>query len=97
LLVWIRYNEVAAYETEDRQEIRKQYNLNNFFFMEYSEVQKVKEAWGNKVCDHQHLEKEYYVGAFLINWVCIQCGKEFTIAEKLETDQSRKVSSVDRD
>ena len=65
--------------------------------MVYSEAQKVKEAWGNEPCDHQHLEKEYYGGAFLINWVCIQCGKEFTIAEKLEMDQSRKVSSGDSD
>jgi hypothetical protein len=65
--------------------------------MEYSEAQKVKEAWGNEPCEHQHLEKEYYGGAFLINWVCIQCGKEFTIAEKLEMDQSRKVSSGDSD
>ena len=65
--------------------------------MEYSAAQKVKDAWGNKPCDHQHIEKEYYVGAFLINWVCTQCGKEFTIAEKLEMDQSRKIGSADHD
>jgi len=58
--------------------------------MEYLFVQKVKEAWGKKPCDHPRLEKEFYVGAFLINWVCTQCGKEFTISQKLEMDQDRK-------
>jgi hypothetical protein len=57
--------------------------------MEYNAVQNVKETWGNKPCNHPTLEKEFYVGAFLINWVCTQCGKEFTIAEKLEMDISK--------
>jgi hypothetical protein len=58
--------------------------------MEYTEVLKQKEAWGDKPCPHPHLEKEYYVGAFLINYVCTQCGTEFSIAEKLEMDLMRK-------
>ena len=59
--------------------------------MEYIIAQKLKDTWGKKLCDHPHLEKEYYVGAFLINYVCIQCGKEFTISQKLELDKTRKV------
>jgi hypothetical protein len=58
--------------------------------MEYLAAQKVKDFWGNKPCDHPHLEKEYYVGAFLVNYVCTRCGKEFTIAQKLEIDNARK-------
>jgi hypothetical protein len=58
--------------------------------MEYLVAQKIKDSWGNKPCDHPKLEKEYYVGAFLINYVCIQCGKEFTIAKKMEMDETRK-------
>jgi hypothetical protein len=58
--------------------------------MEYQAVQKQKEAWENKPCDHPHLEKEYYSGCFLINYVCTQCGKEFSIPEKLDMDQQRK-------
>ncbi len=58
--------------------------------MEYTAVQKQKEAWGDKPCSHPHLEKEYYVGAFLINYVCTQCGKEFSIPDKLEMDLTRK-------
>lgn len=56
--------------------------------MEYYSVQKLKESWGDKPCDHPKLEKEYYVGAFLINYVCTQCGKEFSIADKLEMEES---------
>jgi hypothetical protein len=59
--------------------------------MEYYVAQKVKETWGKKPCDHPTLEKEYYVGAFLVNWICVKCGKEFTIAEKLGMDQERKL------
>jgi hypothetical protein len=65
--------------------------------MEYYLAQKVKDAWGKKPCDHPHLEKEYYVGAFLVNWVCTQCGKEFTIAEKLEMYQTRKAAVHERE
>ena len=56
--------------------------------MEYYEAQKLKNEWGAKPCDHPKLVKEYYVGAFLINYVCIRCGREFTIAQKLEMDES---------
>jgi hypothetical protein len=58
--------------------------------MEYYSAQKIKESWGRKHCDHPRLEKEYYVGAFLINYVCVQCGEEFTISQKLEMDELRK-------
>jgi hypothetical protein len=60
--------------------------------MEYYAAQKLKETWGKKPCDHPRIEKEYYSGAFLINYVCIQCGQEFTIAQKLESDELRKSS-----
>jgi hypothetical protein len=58
--------------------------------MEYYVAQKVKDTWGEKPCNHPHLEKEYYTGAFLTNYVCTQCGKEFSIPQKLELDQERK-------
>jgi hypothetical protein len=61
--------------------------------MEYTEVQSLRDSWGKKPCDHPRLEKEYYVGAFLINYVCTQCGKEFTIAQKLEMYELRKEQS----
>jgi len=58
--------------------------------MEYNTVQKLKEEWGNKPCDHPRFEKVYYTGAFLINYACTQCGADFTIAQKLEIEELRK-------
>ena len=58
--------------------------------MEYYLAQKAKEAWGIKPCDHPNIEREYYAGAFLTNYICTQCGREFTIAQKLEIDEERK-------
>ncbi|HAM10892.1 MAG: hypothetical protein A2X05_18870 [Bacteroidetes bacterium GWE2_41_25] len=59
--------------------------------MEYYIAQIIKDTWGNKPCDHPHIEREYYSGAFLTNYVCVLCGKEFTIAQKLEIDEERKL------
>jgi len=58
--------------------------------MEYFAAQKLKDSWGKKPCNHPRLEKVYYSGAFLINYVCTQCGADFTIAQKMEMDQIRK-------
>lgn len=58
--------------------------------MEYNTLQKLKEVWGKKQCDHPRLEKVYYTGAFLINYACTQCGEEFTIAQKMGIDEKRK-------
>lgn len=58
--------------------------------MEYFAAQKIKEEWGDKPCDHPRLEKVYYSGAFLINYACIRCGHEFTIAQKMELQDQRK-------
>jgi hypothetical protein len=58
--------------------------------MEFNDAQKLKDSWGNKPCNHPHLEKEYYSGDYLTNYVCTQCGKEFTIAQKLEMDEMRR-------
>lgn len=58
--------------------------------MEYYYQQRLKESWGDKPCNHPHLEKVYYTGAFLTNYACVQCGKEFSIAQKMEFYLSRK-------
>lgn len=60
--------------------------------MEFFDAQKLKEEWGDKACDHVHLEKMYYAGAFLIVYGCKQCGAEFTIAQKLEMDLKKRKS-----
>lgn len=62
--------------------------------MEYYESLKIREKWGNKPCDHEHLEKLYYAGAFLTVYACSNCAMEFTIAQKLEMDENKKRESV---
>ena len=59
--------------------------------MEYYYSEKLKEEWGNKECDHPFFEKIYYAGAFLTVYGCTTCGKEFTIAQKLEIDEMREL------
>jgi hypothetical protein len=61
--------------------------------MEYYNIQKIKDDWGDKTCDHPHLEKIYYTGAFLTVYGCTQCGMEFTVAQKLEMDLERIVAA----
>lgn len=58
--------------------------------MEYFAGQKLKDSWGKKPCDHPRLEKVYYVGAFLINYACVKCGADFTIAQKMEMEVEKK-------
>jgi len=60
--------------------------------MEYYNLQKIIEAWGNKPCDHPSFEKVYYTGAFLTVYCCTSCGQEFTIAQKMEIDEIREVN-----
>ncbi len=58
--------------------------------MEYYAAQKLKEQWGNKSCDHPGFEKVYFTGAFLLNYACIRCGADFTIAQKMEIEEERR-------
>ena len=69
---------------------RYKHLIYNIGIMEYYVAQKVKDEWGARPCIHPKIEKEYYTGAYLVNYVCVQCGKEFTIAQKLESDEKSK-------
>lgn len=52
--------------------------------MEYFTAKKIREEWGNKPCDHPKFEKEYYADTHTMDYVCKQCGAEFTILEMFE-------------
>lgn len=58
--------------------------------MEFYEAVKIREKWGDRPCEHNHLEKLYYAGAFLTVYACSECAKEFSIAEKLEKDSMKR-------
>lgn len=62
--------------------------------MEYFAAQEIRKLWGKKPCDHPRLERAHYAGAFLISYFCVQCGAEFTIAQKMEMDIERKKEKV---
>ncbi len=62
--------------------------------MEYYKAQKLKEEWGNKPCEHPRFGKVYYTGAFLINYACTTCGADFTIAQKMEIEENRKIKEA---
>jgi len=63
--------------------------------MEYYNLQKVRDEWGLKPCEHPSFEKIFYTGAFLTVYCCSACGKEFTISQKMEIDELRKVAARD--
>jgi uncharacterized Zn finger protein (UPF0148 family) len=58
--------------------------------MQASEAAKLPEEWGEKPCNHDHIEKEYYLGAHTGEYVCITCGRNFTSMEKAERDRQRQ-------
>lgn len=64
--------------------------------MEYFTAKKVRDEWGNKPCDHPKIEKEYFADTHTIDYVCSQCGKEFTILEMFETKANLKRSRKDK-
>lgn len=43
--------------------------------MQLEEAKKLREAWGDKQCDHPSLSKEYHFGSATGDYVCDQCGK----------------------
>lgn len=52
--------------------------------MEHLIAKKLREKWGGKPCDHPRIEKEYFADTHTLDYVCRQCGKEFTVLEMLE-------------
>ena len=66
--------------------------------MYIDEAEKLRQEWGNKPCDHPHFEREYYHGDYITNhedkktndWICTQCGRDFTDEEKKAIEEERK-------
>lgn len=43
--------------------------------MQMNEAMKLREAWGDKPCNHPDLDKEYELGTATGDYVCTQCGQ----------------------
>jgi hypothetical protein len=66
--------------------------------MKADEAAELRENWGDKPCNHDHVEKEYYLGAQTGDYVCTTCGRDFTSISAVEHDrqEARKVKSDQR-
>jgi len=58
--------------------------------MQTKKAQSLRAKWGNNPCDHPDFDKEYDFGAQTGDYVCTQCGEEFTEAEKNEIIAQRE-------
>ena len=50
----------------------------------------LKQAWGDKPCEHPTLAREYDLGERTGNYVCTTCGTSFTFKQKAELAAARK-------
>jgi hypothetical protein len=58
--------------------------------MKQKRAQELREAWGNKPCEHPQLAKLYDMGVPTGSFACIQCGTVFSFREKAELAASRR-------
>ena len=58
--------------------------------MQADEVAELRENWGEKPCNHDHVEKEYYLGAQTGDYVCTTCGRDFTSMSAVERDRQKR-------
>lgn len=62
--------------------------------MQHEEAKRLKENWGDKPCDHPSFEKEYYLGADTMDFLCSTCGADFTRNEKEKIEEDRKKNAL---
>lgn len=67
--------------------------------MDIKKGQRLRDNWKNKPCEHPNFEQETqgapiiglgYVESKTGDYICTQCGKVFTKAEKEEIEKNRK-------
>jgi hypothetical protein len=60
--------------------------------MKQKRAQELREAWGDRRCEHPQLAKLYDLGAHTGSFACTRCGKVFSFREKAELAASRNAS-----
>jgi Fe2+ or Zn2+ uptake regulation protein len=60
--------------------------------MKQKRAEELREAWGDRSCEHAQLAKLYDLGAHTGSFACTQCGKVFSFREKAELTASRGTS-----
>ena len=58
--------------------------------MQAKKASALRDEWGDKLCDHPKLAKEYAAGIRTGDYVCTQCGAKLTFRERAELLATRK-------
>jgi len=58
--------------------------------MQAKKAAALREAWGEKPCNHPALAKEYASGVRTGDYVCTQCGAKLTFRQRAEILESRR-------
>ena len=64
--------------------------------MQAHDAAESRKEWGEKPCNHDHIEPEYYLGAHTGDYVCVTCGKEFASREEAERDRQKQLQEGDQ-
>lgn len=71
--------------------------------MDIKKAEALREAWGDKPCEHPSFERETigasvsglgYIKSYTNDFVCTQCGRDFTREEKERIEQNSKNSNL---
>jgi hypothetical protein len=57
--------------------------------MQTEEAKQLRQFWGDRLCDHPQLDKEYFKTIMTGHYFCVQCGKEFRY-EEVDRKQDRE-------
>lgn len=54
----------------------------------------LRQAWGDRSCPHPAFAKEYDLGERTGNFICTQCGRSFSVREKVAITTARKADAT---
>ena len=60
--------------------------------MQLHKAQSLREQWGDKPCEHPNFEKEYYLGAQTMDYICTTCGQSFDRNEVQKITNQREIN-----
>lgn len=57
--------------------------------MQMDRAAELRQSWGDRPCSHPDLDKEYHLGMQTGDYVCTQCGRSFSPAERAAVEAAR--------
>jgi hypothetical protein len=58
--------------------------------LQRKKASELRQAWGDKPCDHPAFSREYDAGERTGNYCCTQCGKTVSFRERAEITAARE-------